>query len=180
MLPRLHQDSSLLLLVDFQERLFAAMPPAFREAHLKHAEDLRFLAGELGIPVLVTEQYPKGLGPTLPSLQVDAPFEKMAMSAMAEPGFPERVEGLGASQVIVAGMETHVCVCQTVRDLMRARYRTWVVADACLSRRKLDWKLSLQHMAGEGAMVVTTEMLLFGFLERAGSPLFKEMTRRLR
>jgi len=180
MLPRLHPDRCVLLLIDFQERLFAAMPEAIRDAHVKHAEDLKYLADAMGIPVLVTEQYPKGLGTTLPGLEVAGPFEKLAMSAMVQEGFVDRLAAEGASQVIVAGMETHVCVCQTVRDLLKARYRVWVAADACLSRRKLDWEVSLRHMASEGAMVVTTEMILFGLLERAGTPLFKEVSRRIR
>lgn len=176
---RIERARLQVLVIDFQERLFAAMPEGTRGAALRSVENLVFLSEELGIPVTVTEQYPKGLGPTVPSLAAASrvPFVKTAFSALQEPGFDAHLVG---SQVLVAGMETHVCVALTVADLRARGFEVGVVADGCLSRRAEDRELGLALARGAGASVLPVETVLFGLLERAGSPLFKEISRRIR
>jgi nicotinamidase-related amidase len=165
-----------LFVVDFQERLFAAMPEGERDRARRNASNLVWLAGELGWAVLASEQYPQGLGPTLADLGVGGATPKTAFSALREPGFPV-TEG---EEIVLFGMETHICVAQTVADLRVAGKRVRVVADACLSRRKLDWKLGLAAMERVGADIVTAEAVLFAAVARAGTPLFKELSRRIR
>lgn len=165
-----------LLLIDWQQRLFEAMPEEVRAQSLKAAENLAFLADSMGIPVLRTEQYPKGLGPTLPSLAGPC-VEKMSFSAMGEPAF---IENLSRPHLVVSGMETHICVALTVLDLRERGMHVTVVADACLSRRKSDWKRGLELCRSAGATVISSETFLFGTIGKAGTPLFKEISRRIR
>lgn len=173
-------SQATLLVVDWQERLYAAMPEGVREAALRQADNLCFLALELSMPRLVTEQYPRGLGPTLPALGLGGATEKLVFSAAQVPAVAQALQDSGRRQVLVTGMETHICVAQTVRDLLGAGYEPWVVADACLSRRKLDWRVGLEHMRALGAQVVTAEAALFALLGQAGTPLFKAISQRIR
>ncbi|MCK6525093.1 isochorismatase family protein [Myxococcota bacterium] len=176
----LSAERAALLIIDWQERLHPAMAEGAREFGLKQAETLLFLARELAMPVLVTEQYPRGLGHTVPSLQVVEPFEKTHFSALAEPGFEALLSGSGRDQLIVVGMEAHICVAQTVRDLLATGRQPFVVADACLSRRELDWRLGLERMTALGASLVTAEAVAFELLGRAGTPLFKAISQRIK
>ncbi len=169
-----------LMLVDWQERLFPVMEESRRDDALRAAVNLRWLAGELGLPVLASEQYPQGLGPTLPQLTVEDAVPKLSFSAMGEPAFVERVRADAADEWVVCGMETHICVAQTVLDLRAAGQSVRVVADATLSRRPLDWQLGLDRMRLAGAAVDSAEGVLFAWLGRAGGPLFKELSRRIR
>jgi nicotinamidase-related amidase len=167
-----------LLVVDFQERLFPAMPEGIRERALKSAENLRFLFDALVLPVVVTEQYPQGLGSTLPSLRGDTEaLPKMTFSAAADITIAARIT---RPQVVVCGMETHICVALTTFDLRARGVDVIVAADACLSRRKEDWSRGLALMERAGAHVAPTETVLFGLLHQAGGPLFKEISRRIR
>lgn len=166
-----------LVLIDWQQRLFGAMPEGIRDQALKNAENLVFLAESLGMPVLLSEQYPTGLGPTLPGLAQGAVVEKMTFSAVEEPRF---VDGLCRPRVLVSGMETHICVALTVAGLRARGVEVGVVADACLSRRKGDWERGLEFCRRAGAEVFSSETILFGMIGRAGTPLFKEISRRIR
>lgn len=181
---RLDPARTALLLIDWQERLITAMPEEHREAARARAQNLRWIAGELGLPALASEQYPRGLGPTLHDLAVERTIEKLCFSAVQEPRFAEALRealpGDGPRSVLVSGMETHICVAQTCRDLVEAGYEVWLVGDACLSRRKLDWRLGLSRVAADGGLVVTAEAALFELAGRAGTPLFKELSRRIR
>lgn len=169
-----------LMLVDWQERLFPAMDPERRDAALRAAENLVWLGRELGLPVLASEQYPQGLGPTLSSLDVTDAVPKTSFSALREPRFAERVDALGDRTWFVSGMETHICVAQTVRDLRARGADVCVVVDATLSRRDLDWHVGVEKMRQLGARVDTAEGVLFDWLGSAGGPLFKELQRRIR
>lgn len=178
---RLWSDNVLLLMVDWQEKLFPAMPEGLREAALAKAGLLRWLAGELGLPVIFTEQYPKGLGPTLPALNPVNPIEKLSFSAMGEPNVSHILaQPGGRRQILLTGMETHICVAQTAVDLRSHGYDVRVIADAVLSRRKLDWRTGLSRMEAAGALSMTAEAVAFELVERAGSPIFKELSRRIR
>ena len=111
------------------------------------------------------------------ALAVPGAIEKMTFSAMQEPQFAEKVQ---KPMILVSGMETHICVALTVQDLRRRGFETAVVADACLSRRKGDWERGLEWARKEGAYILSTETVLFGMIQRAGTPLFKEISRRIR
>lgn len=167
-----------LVVVDFQERLFGAMPEPQRQRAQKATENLVFIARELGMPTCFTEQYPQGLGPTLSPLGADHPFVKTAFAATDEPGFAERLApGRG---VILCGMETHICVAHTAAGLRGADQEVLVATDACVSRRDNDWADGIAWMRQLGAVAVPSETLLFGLLGRAAGPLFKEVSRRIR
>ena len=169
-----------LLFIDWQERLFPAMTEKCRDRYLKNAEHLHWLAKALDIPVLFSEQYPRGLGPTLSSLEATNPIEKITFSAMQTPAFAAAVKQTNRQTIVLSGMETHICVAQTARDLVAAGYSVVVPADAVLSRRKLDWKMGLQRMVGDGCRLNTAEGVLFEWLEQAGTDLFKEVSKRIR
>lgn len=177
---RLDASTTALLLIDWQERLYGAMSEDHREAALKRAANLRWLAEELGCPVLVSEQYPRGLGPTLPALEIEGAIEKSCFSALDCAPFSQALRESERSHVLLSGMETHICVAQTAAQLLDAGMRVDVVADACLSRRTLDWRLGLQRMVADGARPLSAEAAMFGLIREAGSPLFKEVSRRIK
>src|ERR1700694_1203604 len=133
----LERDNAMLLLIDVQERLAQAMPPEALAQVLRNAAVLIKAAVRLGLPVVASEQYVKGLGSTMPELRAllpDAPLEKLEFSCGSNKPLARQILKAGRSQVIVAGMETHVCVFQTVRDLLRGDLAVFVPQDAVLSR----------------------------------------------
>ena len=140
--------------------------------------DLVFAARELGISVTFTEQYPQGLGPTVAALGAEAPFVKTAFAATDEPGFDARLHPGRA--VVLCGMETHICVAHTAVGLRAQGYEVIAAGDACLSRREDDRQAGFTWMRSVGATVLPSETLLFGWLGRAGGPLFKAISRRIR
>jgi Isochorismatase family len=129
----------------------------------------------LGLPALVSEQYPKGLGHTAPELglQEEKLIEKSVFSAARADGFDLH----GRTQAVVCGIETHVCVSQTVHDLLERGVEVHVPADAVGSRHSLDYERGLERMERAGAVITTVEAALFELLERAGTPEFKEVQR---
>jgi nicotinamidase-related amidase len=177
---RLDPARALLLVIDWQERLFPAMDAATREDALARCQTLLWLAGELGLPVIATEQYPRGLGRTVPELTVPTPIEKLSFSAWAADGFVEALRATGRDQVLLVGMETHVCVAQTARDLLANGLEVWLVADACLSRFPRDRELGAQRIRDDGARIVTLEAAGFELLGAAGTPTFKGFSQRIR
>lgn len=175
---RLKKDQASLLVVDVQERLVAAMEPNARERVLNRTRAAVVGAGALGVPTIVTEQYPKGLGRTVPQLTEvlktsGAPVEKVDFSCALDPVLQQLGE---RKQVIVTGMETHVCVFQTVRDLAARGYTPYLCADAVLSRTEEDKKVGLELCREVGAVITTVEAALFDLLGRAGSPEFKAVS----
>ena len=169
-----------LLLIDWQLRLFPAMSSAISDRYLKNASNLKWIFESLQHPIWVTEQYPKGLGPTLKELQPVNPFEKTSFSALGNHELREKVLGSGIQTVFVSGMETHICIYQTAKSLMKQGIKVVLAADACLSRRKLDWQIALDSLSGAGAEIMTTEMILFDLIQDASHPLFKEVSRRIK
>jgi len=162
------RDRAALVVVDVQE--------AFRaySSFAAVAESCaKLLAGAriLGLPTVVTEQYPKGLGHTAPEigLEDERPLEKTVFSAARAEGFDLG----GRQQAIVCGIETHVCVSQTVHDLLGSGVEVHVPADAVGSRHELDYERGLERLERAGAVVSTVEAALFELLERAGTPEFK-------
>jgi len=178
---KLDRARSAVLLVDVQTRLAAAMNPDTRARVMNRLRALLQGANALGLPVILTEQYPKGLGPTEPSLRALVPdakvFEKLVFSA----AIPEVREALGGrDQVLVAGMEAHVCVFQTVRDLCAEGRHVFLCADGVLSRNRLDFETGLALSRAAGAVVTTVESALFDLLEVAGTPAFKAVSQAVK
>ena len=178
----LRRENTVLAVVDMQERLLPAIPEARRTSVIRNAAIAIDAAGVLGVPVLVTEQYPKGLGPTVPEIRerlgaAFAPIEKLAFSCGRSPEFKSALQASGRRDVLICGVEAHVCVLQTVMDLGRDGYRVYVPADGVGSRRDLDWERGLALMETAGATVGTTELFLFQLLERAGTDEFKQISR---
>lgn len=180
----LAKEDTALLIVDIQERLAAAMKEKIAEAVVKNCLHLVELAKMLNIPVAVTEQYPKGLGPTVKeirdALPVSHPIEKLAFSCCGEPKFLDAVTELGKKTVLLAGMETHICVLQTCVDLVRAGFTVHLVRDAVCSRTKENWETGVMFMRDAGAVVTCTETALFQLLKVAGTEEFKAISKRIR
>ncbi|MGZ6123447.1 MAG: isochorismatase family protein [Myxococcales bacterium] len=175
----LDRANALLLVVDVQERLCTAMPQGPLAELEKNARVLIRAARRLDIPVVATEQYPKGLGPTLASLREllpSAPLTKMEFSCGAAKEIARHILGTGRKQVIVAGMEAHVCVFQTVRDLLRGGFSVFIAQDAILSRTEANRSVGLRLCEKAGAVLSSTETILFDLLGVAGTPEFKELT----
>jgi nicotinamidase-related amidase len=179
MRTKLDRKKAAVLVVDVQDRLVPAIEPAARERVLKYAKALIGTAKELGMPVLATEQYPKGLGPTvreLAELLPSPPLTKVHFSCGADPAFASALESTGRRQVIVCGMETHVCVFQTVRDLAAAGYEVHVCADAVGSRTEEHRRIGLELARESGALVTTAETAIFDLLHQAATPEFKKVS----
>ena len=170
---------SSLLVIDMQERLFPAMAEGARV--LAKTKILLTAALELGLPVTMSEQYPKGLGSIVPELQSNETkvFEKLSFSCWRDQPFRrhfiELHEG-GRPLVIVAGIEAHVCVLQTATDMAHAGFGVYVVVDAVSSRAPESVSLAMQRLAHDGVEVVNTEMVVFELLAKAGTPQFKSLS----
>ena len=181
---RITREGSLLLVVDVQERLFAAMDPDHREEMVKNIKVLATASRRLGIPIEVSEQYPKGLGHTLPELRESLgevePITKVAFSCCDAEGFAERLEATKARQVILTGLEAHVCVLLTALDLLAEGYAVHVVADATCSRRRENRQIALDQLRQAGAVVTSTETVLFQLLRTADTDDFRFLSRLIK
>lgn len=185
---RLKKEDTVLVGIDFQERLMPAMKnkEELEEAAVKLVKGCRIL----GVPVVLTQQYTKGLGPTVPAIAAAMteavsenvgeadfqPVEKTSFSAMGEPAFVETLEKLGRKTVIIAGIEAHVCVQQTVIDLLDKGYTVFVANDCISSRSNTDKKYSQRRMGDAGAVGTTYESILFELLKGAKEPGFKQIS----
>ncbi len=174
----------VLVVIDVQERLFSAMDGERRDDMVRNLKILGTAARRLGVPVLLTEQYPKGLGHTLPELRTlldgVTPIEKTAFSCCGLPAFGDRLRALDPSRVILAGMEAHVCVLLTALDLVREGFQVSVVADAVCSRTPANLELGLAQARQAGAVVTATETVVFQLLGRADTDAFREIVKLLR
>ena len=175
------RNRSHLVVVDVQERLVPAVhQPEIVE---RNAGRLLVYAGLFDVPVTFTEHAPQGIGRTLPSLLEVAPSgavvaTKQTFSACREPSFAERLVNLRREQrdqIVVAGMEAHVCVCQTVLELRTQNYDVFLVADAVSSRTPENKELAIDRMARAGAHIVSHEMIAFEWLERGDTADFKRV-----
>jgi nicotinamidase-related amidase len=185
-MQRLTPETSVLVLVDVQERLAAAMTDEARARVEKNARILLESARLLGVKTLATEQYPKGLGPTvapiadlLRALGVE-PVEKLDFCACEEPVFASAIEASRAKSVVLLGMETHICVFQTARELAARGLDVHVVSDGCASRTEENRAAGLALCARAGATLTVTETVVFDWLGRAGSEEFKTISKLVR
>ena len=173
---RLRANESLFLIVDVQARLAPAIPDV--ERVIDRTNLLLGAADGLDVPVVVTEQYPKGLGGTDPRLILPAAAEtytKTAFSAAAEPGFLAALWAKDRRQIVLAGTEAHVCVLQTGLGLIEAGFAVHLVADATASRVAESRDLALHRLRAAGGVVVNAEMVVFEWLERADTDAFREL-----
>lgn len=185
-MERLVAASTAILVVDVQEKLAAAMPEAAMAELVKNAAILLETAVALGVRVVASEQYPKGLGPTVTPLATKLgemgvkPLPKLAFDACSELAISRALTDCGARSVVVVGMEAHVCVFQTARELVKRGYTTYVVADAVASRREENRRIGLSLCERAGAIVTVTEAVAFDLLEHAGTGAFKAISKLLR
>lgn len=176
---RLKREDAVLVMIDFQERLMPAMRDHedLEESVCKLVEGIR----TLDVPIVVTQQYTKGLGPTIPAiteaLGAFSPIEKTDFSAAGELNFLEALNETGKTSIILCGIEAHVCVAQTALILLELGYDVFLVEDAVSSRDKKDKKTAIKRMVQAGARPVTVEAVLFELLGSAKAAEFKEISR---
>jgi nicotinamidase-related amidase len=175
----LEAEQCALFVVDIQEKL---LPPIWEKERLvKNSQLLIRLAGILKIPTIVSTQYAKGLGNTVPeitSLLPDvSPIDKVMFSCFGSDVFCSMVKRMPGQRttVLLCGMETHICVMQTALAAMREGYVVHVASDAVSSRAEWNWKIGLERMRAAGAILSSTEMIMYELLRSSGSPAFKEL-----
>lgn len=175
-------SESALVAIDMQDRLVPAMMAPART--LRNTALLLDAAREMSVPALLTEQYPEGLGHTVAELRRAAEgfpvIEKVHFSCMEDARFAEMLNGLGRRQIVLAGMEAHICVVQTAASLLEAGYEVFVASDATASRSLESEHACLQRLGAAGVGIVTTEMVVFEWLGRAGTPAFKRMLSKIK
>jgi nicotinamidase-related amidase len=173
----LRRDQAVIVLVDVQERLHAEMPR--RDDVAGRLVKLCEAAKVLNVPVIVTEHAAKSFGPTIEpvraALQAVAPLHKMVFSCFGSGEFRDKLESLGRKQVVIAGYETHVCVCQTALDARAAGYQVHLVRDASASRSDADYAVGVEKMAGAGILPASAESVIFELLEKAGTDEFRAL-----
>ncbi len=176
---RLSKNHTAGVIIDVQEKLFPHMH--HRESLEKNINILIEGLKILEIPLLVTEQYTKGLGFTIPSVQESignqSKIEKVAFSCCDSPDFMSHLQNMGKTHVVVAGIEAHVCVLQTVVDLLDNGFRVAVVTDCISSRKQTDQDIALRRIEQEGAMLSTYESVLFELCRYSGTDQFKSISK---
>jgi nicotinamidase-related amidase len=173
---------SVFFIVDIQARLAPAIAGA--EAVIARTRILLRAAARLEVPIVLSEQYPQGIGHTderlLPLPETARVLPKITFSSAADPGIMEHLRSLGRRQILLAGMEAHVCVLQTALGLRQAGYEVGVIADAVGSRLPERRALALERMRAHGVDVVDSEMVVFEWMAEAGTPLFRELSRLIK
>lgn len=173
---RLKVEDTAILVVDMQEKLLPKITNA--DEVIRNASFLVNAAKVLGVPVLGTEQYPKGLGPTVEPIRgmLINVWEKQTFSAVGEGGALEYLKSDARIKVVVVGIEAHICIMQTVLDLLNQGFHVFVCVDAVSSRYAIDVKIALKRMQQAGAILVTAETCVYEWLETAANPVFKEIS----
>lgn len=170
--------TSALVVIDIQERLLPTIP----DGSTVVTETCRLVdaARLFNVPVLATEQYPKGLGPTVSPLveRLDGAAAKLSFSCCGCESFSQQL-GDATEAAVLCGLETHVCIAQTALDLLAEGIGVWVAADAVASRRQIDHEVALRRLESAGAVLTTTEAILFEWCRSADHPAFREMRKLL-
>lgn len=173
----LERDKTILMVVDFQERLLPKIHAA--DSIQARAVNLIRFARALDLPVVWTEQYKKGLGPTAEAIARElegiAPHEKMAFGCLGDPGVRDALAASGRTQLLVTGIESHICVMQTTLSALDSGFEAFVVQDAVSSCSEKDHDAGLARMERAGAQLVTAQMAMFEILREAGTPQFKQV-----
>ncbi|HEY1557276.1 MAG TPA: isochorismatase family protein [Kofleriaceae bacterium] len=187
MIQPLSRTRAALIVIDIQERLAAVMAPEVLASITRNTKILIEAARRLALPIVVSQQYPKGLGGTIGALEEAVAghaqlhrFDKLEFSAAGAPDFAALAPQLGRDQWIACGMEAHVCVYQTARGLVARGYAVHVCADAICSRTKANWQVGLGLVERAGAVITSTEACVFDLLERAGDEDFKALSRAIK
>lgn len=178
-------ENSCLVVIDVQTHLTAAMPAKVLSRLKRNSIMLIKAAGLLSIPVFATAQYPKGLGPLDPDIIEVLPensshFEKTCFSCADAKNFIEELNNLGRKQVILLGLEAHICVLQTAIDLLAAGYNVFVVIDAMCSRQRENYEAALQRMWQSGVIICNAESVLFEWLKDSNHEHFKILSAMVR
>ena len=180
----LEPEKAVLVVIDVQEKLCAAMDQNALQQLTKNAGILLESANELSIPVIFTGQYVKGLGSTLPELKGRAPaaarYEKMTFSCCGNEAFVDQLEESGRTQIIVSGMEAHVCVLQTVIGLLDEGFDVHIVKDAVMSRASDNRQTAIEAMVLAGAVPTCTEAVVFQLLKTAGTDSFRKLSKLIK
>lgn len=168
---------TVLVMIDIQGKLWNTMHD--KSAVLENAQKLAKAMRILSVPIILTEQNPQGLGPTVPELMQCMPevkpLPKFSFSCCQDTGFQQELSRLNRKQVILCGIESHICIYQTALELLSQGYEVQVVADAVSSRVQTNKEAALSRMQSEGVKLTVTEMAIFELLGKADSPLFKEI-----
>ncbi len=173
----LSAENSLVLIIDIQEKLVAALN---KDVVVSNSLKVASAAKSLGIPVILTEQYPKGLGSTVQPLKDVLPenseiIEKTYFNALLEDGLLDKIKSYDKKQIVIFGIETHICVYQTASALIEEGFDVYVIKDACASRNKYEFKQGIDAMVANGVKVYCVEIALFDWLKGAKNPKFKEV-----
>ena len=182
----LNREDAVLIVVDVQERLVPAIDKELYARSLKNFKIAIEAAGTLGLPIVLTEQYPKGLGRTVPDVlqalegKTYERIEKVAFSCARDEAFLAALAKTVRRQVVLIGMETHVCVYQTSVDLVNAGYEVFVLDDAVSSRFPHNYRSGIAALRDAGAVVISTETAVFQMMKVAGTPEFKKISSLLR
>jgi len=175
----LKPQTTALLIIDIQERIL----PVINNYQRVVDNTLKLIKGfkVLSLPIYFTEQYPKGLGPTIQSIKEELadlkPFNKMSFSCSGAENLFDELNTKNLKQIVVCGIEAHVCVQQTVLDLIENGFQVNLASDAVSSRKEIDYSVALQRMQHHGAELTTTEAILFELLNVCGTPQFKEISK---
>lgn len=178
----LRKDDTLLVIIDIQTKLFNVI---FEKERLVSACRKLIQAAELlGIPMVVTEQYPKGMGPTDSQISQllanPEAMKKVSFSCCGVEDFNQKIADFKRKQVIVVGIEAHVCVLQTVHDLLHQGYFLYVLYDAVSSRKEGDYANALDRMRQAGAVIGSVESAVFELLEKAGTSIFRQVSKLIK
>lgn len=173
----LNIEDTIVLVIDFQDRLISATNAETEE---EKAVKMINAANTLSIPVIVSEQYPKGLGHTSENLRINMPsesivFEKTAFSLIREENVLEKIAKLNKKQIIIMGIETHICVLQTALELIEKGYEVYLIKDACKSRANEEHLTGINYMQNEGVKILSLEIALFQLLKTSKNEHFKEI-----
>ena len=177
---KLDAEKAVLVVIDVQERLVPAMP---EDVYLRLRNTVAMLvevAGLLGLPVVTTEQYPKGIGHTVPELAAacnETVIEKVSFGCCGEATFLEALKNTGRTQVLITGMEAHVCVYQTVLGLLEDGYYVHLIRDAICSRNKMDYLAGVANAGQAGAVVTTAETVMFQMLQESTHEQFRAVSK---
>lgn len=178
----LKPESTALVIIDIQEKILNVMcdPKTVIDNTLKLIKGFKVFS----LPIFLTEQYPKGLGPTASALAEELvginPIQKMSFSCFGADKFFQRLMDNNVRQVVISGIEAHVCVQQTVFDLLANDFQVDVAADAVSSRREMDYRTALNRMSKHGAEITTTESILFELLNVCGTDEFKQVSKMVK
>ena len=178
-MPICNIDDSLLLIIDIQDRLLNAV--FNKDNVLKSCEVMSKASSILNIPVIITEQYPKGLGATISEIKSNTDknntyfFEKTDFNALNDMGLCSKLSSAGKKNILLAGIETHICVYQTAIALKEKGYNVVLLKDSCGSRKEFEFSSALDILGKNGVEIKTVEMVLFELLKSSKHPKFKEV-----